>query len=206
MKPLLSIIITSLKLDELTKHHLNVIITLIEKQSYTSEVILIVPGASETMIKHPSVRIVADEKKGIYSAFNIGLKSARGTYIYFSNPGDTPYLLPKDFDTSKSAYCFAVDVFKGSEFVFKRLPRHSSRKMPPHQGMFIKRDLHELFNQSYHFAGDLDFWLAFKRKYDSDIEYSDTPIAKFQLGGASNDMKNIIRRKYERFQVLWKHR
>lgn len=206
MKPILSIIVTTLVIDETTKQHLNAIINLIEKQSYSSEVILIVPDISEKTIKHPSLHIIADKKKGIYTAFNIGLRNAIGNYVYFSNPGDTPYTLPNNFDTRKSAYCFAVDIYKGSQFVFKRLPKYLSRKMPPHQGMFIRRDLHEFFNQSYSFAGDLDFWLSFKKKYAHDIEYSNTSIAKFQLGGASNDIKNFIRRKYERFKILWKHR
>jgi glycosyltransferase involved in cell wall biosynthesis len=54
------------------------------------EVIVVTPAAGEEPTSNEFVRYVADAGRGVYMAYDAGLRSARGEYVWFMGDDDYP--------------------------------------------------------------------------------------------------------------------
>jgi glycosyltransferase involved in cell wall biosynthesis len=54
------------------------------------EVIVVTPAAPELVDSNDLVRYVADAGRGVYAAYNVGLRSATGEYVWFLGDDDYP--------------------------------------------------------------------------------------------------------------------
>lgn len=141
------------------------------------------------------------EPQGIYSAMNIGLASANGTYIYFLNAGDellhdvlarvknasfagsSPWMIGPIEVVSPQGSRVTSPHWNYSEEQHSLFARG---KFAPHQGTFARtRDLQEVggFDTEYRIAAD---YAAFLRlTLISAPTMLDFPVARFYEGGTS---------------------
>jgi glycosyltransferase involved in cell wall biosynthesis len=54
------------------------------------EVIVVTPSAADRPTSNELVRYVVDRSRGVYAAYNAGLQSARGEYVWFMGDDDYP--------------------------------------------------------------------------------------------------------------------
>jgi glycosyltransferase involved in cell wall biosynthesis len=73
-----------------------------------TEVIVVTPAAGERVASKDLVRYVADAGRGVYAAYNAGLRTANGEYVWFM--GDDDYPLDAATDVSGILEAGAVDV------------------------------------------------------------------------------------------------
>lgn len=144
-------------------------------------------------------KIVKDDGKGIYHAMNLGLRNASKEYVNFNNLGDYLYSIPElcgRFDL----YAYSAEIYSNNKWEYTRYPLMKNRRMPCHQAIFTRRILHPLFKTGLRYTADLDFYLNFvgSKRLDEKI------ICKFNLGGVSNKISTIPRRKLERMFILSK--
>jgi glycosyltransferase involved in cell wall biosynthesis len=55
-----------------------------------TEVIVVTPGSGERVASDEHVRYVADSGRGVYAAYNAGLRTASGEYVWFMGDDDYP--------------------------------------------------------------------------------------------------------------------
>ena len=122
-------------------------------------------------------KIIINDEVGIYQAFNIGLKYARGKWINYMNAGDfflSRNTLKQIFDNRK----YSCDVLYSGCYIeypnFKKyepsLPiKYLNRQMAfSHQSSFVKLNLNKKnkFNTFYNLSADYDlFSKLIKKKY-----------------------------------------
>jgi hypothetical protein len=72
-----------------------------------------------------------------------------------------------------------------------------------HQSFIVKRKIAPFYNLKYKLSADIDWIIQCMKNSNSNYYYDKTPIANFQIGGASiqNQRASLI----ERFQVLANH-
>ena len=73
-----------------------------------TEVIVVTPAAREPAISNEFLRYVADGGRGVYAAYNAGLRSASGDYVWFM--GDDDYPLDASREISDILHAGAVDL------------------------------------------------------------------------------------------------
>jgi glycosyltransferase involved in cell wall biosynthesis len=73
-----------------------------------TEVIVVTPAARERPASNELVRYVVDAGRGVYAAYNAGLRTASGEYVWFM--GDDDYPLDAATDISDTLEAGAVDV------------------------------------------------------------------------------------------------
>ena len=83
--------------------------------------------------------------------------------------------------------------------MYVRCPNMHGRRMPPHQGMFTRKELHKKFDLRYRYAADLDFFCNF----EGSIMFHEQPVvAEFQLGGVSSRRSTYLRRRIDRALII----
>lgn len=182
-------------------------------QSYGDIEYIIVDGGSTDntldIIKkyqnlYPNViRYISEPDKGIYDAFNKGIKMATGDYVYFLGSDDSLYdynvisrvmdiLSHEDIDVL-CAGVLCVDENKKTEGYFGPMGAATEdfdgRNLIHHQGEFAKRDIiaNRLFDTSFKVAADYNFFLSCYYDENIKVRFKDIPIAFFSTQGASND-------------------
>jgi len=164
----------------------------------------------------------SEPDKGIYDAMNKGLSKTTGEWVYFLNAGDSflnAYVLEQIVpDLSKSAFSVVagkVEATDGDSMqlfpVASRIKDLSARSLFSssfcHQALFIKR-------QAYLDHGGYD--LNFKTFADFDVAHkiimkergytkSDVVIAKYDLGGISNNWRYSVRHFEEAEKIFANH-
>lgn len=203
------------------------------KQTYPSVEYIVIDGGSTdgtvNILKEYSSRLaywVSEPDKGIYDAFNKGIRVATGDYIYFLGADDcffddnvlskvSDVLSPK-IDVFSAAVClvneFNLEKITGNELA--RDQEHYDGEMIPHQGMFVKSDILKArpFDASYRLAGDYDFFLFCYFNDKIKFHYADFPIAYYATGGFGSSNADLsleehlrIWRKYHMEQLLKKY-
>tara|TARA_B100001750_G_scaffold245294_1_gene264568 strand:- start:375 stop:1151 length:777 start_codon:yes stop_codon:yes gene_type:complete len=171
--------------------------------------------------KHSISKIISEPDKGIYNAFNKGLKYASGDLIGFLNSDDCfSSELVISAVVEKINNSFADSVW--SDIVFlknnnqKKIARYYSSKnfsretflkgiMPPHPAVFIKKKIYDdygHFNEKYDIASDYELLLRFF--YIKKITFVHYPkiVVKMKQGGVSNkNFLSIIKLNYEIYQL-----
>ena len=141
---------------------------------------------------------------GIYDAMNKGIRQASGEYLYFLGADDSladdevlnrvTRCLMKDTGVDILYACvYGVDECIGN--LQQVLGREFSRdellsgNMPPHQGMFVRRELMRMgFDLQYRVAADYDFVVR-ALLHSAKFFYFDECIAFYSLNGASSQRK-----------------
>ena len=190
----------------------------IREQTYRKIELIVIDGHSDdrslSIIKENSDIIKywnSDEDSGIYEAWNKGLINSTGDWIYFMGADDffwddnvlsqsAKYLgaLPPN---NLIAYgkVFLVDC-DGSLLYSVGKPWASASKIfmemmsLPHQGVFHRSELFTNFgnfNESFKIAGDYELLLRYLKSNES-IFFPNLIVSGMQLGGISNNPKNLI--------------
>jgi glycosyltransferase involved in cell wall biosynthesis len=168
-------------------------------------------------------KIISEKDVGIYDAMNKGLKNATGEFVLFMNAGDSFFdknVLKNIFSSEKIHADF---IYGDTMFVdmqekeiglmsnIRKRKLHSNLTwkemnhgmMFCHQSFIVKRKIAPFYNLKYKLSADIDWIIQCMKNSNSNYYYDKTPIANFQIGGASvqNQRASLI----ERFQVLANH-
>ena len=157
-----------------------------------------------TIVKNnsPESKIISETDKGIYDAFNKGIKNSKFEVIGFLNSDDIFYdenslkIIASAFDENTD--CVFGDLiytndqnqikrkWKGSPFI-----RGTFKKgwMPAHPTFYCRRSVYEklgLYNDSYKIAGDFELMLRFFEKHQIKSKYIPQTLVNMKVGGVSN--------------------
>lgn len=149
-----------------------------------------------------NAKIISEKDKGIYDAFNKGIKNSAGDIIGFLNSDDTFHtenslkIISEAFDDNTD--CVYGDlIYTNSEEKIKRAWKGSKfikgafKKgwMPAHPTFYCRRSLYEkfgLYNDTYKIAGDFELMLRFLEKHNVKSKYIPHTLVNMKVGGASN--------------------
>lgn len=204
-------IVTVFKMGDLVD--LDRTISSVENQSNTNyEHIIVASGISDHIFfmdkyKKFNRRIVINKDRSLYDAMNLGLNLACGNSIIYMNAGDEFYdrssiqLIENHFVEEK---CFAFRTIQYlSDDIYVRpsiANMENLKKYPAHQGFIAPLPLAKslIFDGSrYPIGADLVWMLKLISHYG--VEISELILAKFALGGISNNpsIKTISLKKIE---------
>lgn len=203
MNPTVSIITCSLATNLLERTFVS-----IQTQSFSDwEWIVVTPEKDrevERIIKDfeyiEKIKVVLDDKQGIYAAMNLGARSSGGQYLVFLNEGD-------EFHDSKGLYNL-IEAVKGKEWAYGGMLKVSSfydkRKFykfrpysrtlhrfgwryVPHPSSMVSRRVFEAlggFNIRERIAADQELFLRVSQISKPGV--SKEVISQFHLGGSSS--------------------
>lgn len=158
---------------------------------------------------------ISETDNGIYNAMNKGIEKATGNYLYFLGADD--YLNEDILDKVVQYLDGKIDIVCGKVYLIDNLLKIKkvngkflskkdilNGKMPPHQGMFIKRDLilKYKFNEKYTMASDYELFLRFVLE-GATVEFINLIVANYSIEGTSST--NIKKLKEEYIDVLKKY-
>ncbi|MDB4159590.1 glycosyltransferase [Flavobacteriaceae bacterium] len=178
-------------------------------QSYNNiEHIIIDGGSSDNTLaicntfSHIS-KLISEPDKGVYDAFNKGLKLATGEIIGFLNSDDTFY--------NENSIQSIVDAFSNNEtdivygnldyvneegkvirnWISKPYKKGLVKKawMPAHPSFYCKKEVYErlgAYNDSFKIAGDFELCLRFLEINNIPSFYLNKKVVKMLVGGISN--------------------
>ncbi len=166
--------------------------------------------------------LVSEPDKGLYDAMNKGLRLATGDFVWFMNAGD-------EINDSKVVSIFMqaledtkADVFYGDTYFVEEhgniqglrseitphcLPKNLKWQdmnlgmLVCHQAFIARRSIAPFYLEN-NLSADVD-WEIECLKRAKKIQYLDTVVAKYLVGGISN--KQLKRSLLDRYDVLKKH-
>ena len=153
-------------------------------------------------------KYVSEPDKGIYDAWNKGIKMSEGEWIsflgsddyYLNNALDIYYKNIIKNDKSFNYISSKIEIIDeknqtlsivGKKFVWKNMLRNMDIAQV---GSFHRKDLFKTvgsFSLDYKIVGDLDFYIRTKDKINA--LFLDTVTAKMQNNGVSNDVNKALR-------------
>lgn len=164
------------------------------------------------------VKIISKTDKGIYHAFNKGLRFSKGKIITILNSDD--FLENKNIlnEVKKKFNKYNYDFLYGNIVIVRRnninkvLRKWDSTSIidnnyfkVPHPSFFIKKDFYKKnnikFNTKYQIAADLDFIIKCFKK-SKKFFYFNKKIVVQRSGGTSQKILNIIKSNYEVYKIL----
>lgn len=159
-------------------------------------------------------KVISEPDKGIYDAFNKGVKESSGDIIYFLNSDD--YLhdnevisdVIKQFETNKDLKLIYGNVLVLNENIGSLVPvgrefnvrDFTEGLMPHHAGVFVKKELfykNGLFDLQYKIASDFDFVLSCFLSDFKYTKYINRVINIFREGGVSSNLNTFKMMKDE---------
>lgn len=166
--------------------------------------------------------VISEPDRGIYDAFNKGVRLASGEYInfmnaddYFSNEsiveqvGDFLEQNPETVMTYGKVQ--AMDDENGHWYFRGRpltLQEYRNGDMYPHQSGFTQKKLFEefgYFDTHYKILADKDFTIKCVKKYEEFIKFLPLEIAVFRLGGISSTLENEREQDLEHAHIQLNH-
>lgn len=171
-------------------------------------------------------KILFEDKRGIYTTMNRGLREASGDIVGILNAND---IYNNDYVISDIVDCFSrndIDVCWGDLLYVEgkntdkvvRYWKSSEYKhglfrkgwVPPHPTFFVKKEIYEkfgYFNLNYKLAADFEIMLRFLKKKSIKSSYIPKVLVRMRLGGATNaKMINILKQNFEIWRSLYKHK
>ena len=200
----------------------------VAEQTYTDFEHIIVDGAStdgsvDEIIAYSQTPVanrhqitwISEPDTGIYNAMNKGIKIAKGEYLLMLNSGD--YLINEHVISEVLPYLDGTDIVQGNlilnvhgKFMLHKGYAHSDLSFIeiqhgdfPHQSMFIKKSLHDMYgyyDESYRFIADTLFFLKSLGLGNATYKYIDKTIAFFEPGGVS--VQYVSTRENERKRMF----
>jgi len=184
----------------------------VAQQDYHSIEHIIVDGASTDntleVVRSNDLRVaflISEPDKGVYDAFNKGLRHATGDVVAFLNAGDS-YVSPhvvskavKEISTQGTQAVFA-DVLIVDEQDETRIVRNYSSKgfspramaygfMPAHPTLFLRREIYQLvgeYDTRFRIAGDFELCLRIFAIASTQYRYIPEALVRMPRGGLSN--------------------
>ena len=183
----------------------------IESQSYDNIEHIIVDGGSkdntlEICNSFPHVsKIISESDKGVYDAFNKGLKIATGDIIGFLNADDVFYESNSVLEIVNAFSINETDIVYGNldyvnedgkvirNWVSKPYKRGLIKKawMPAHPTFYCKKEIYNRlggYNDSFKIAGDFELCIRFLEVYKVHSFYLNKKLVKMLVGGVSNNV------------------
>jgi len=156
--------------------------------------------------QHQFAYWISEEDSGIYSAFNKGIRKAKGDFLLFLNSGDrlTQASALNDFVHHEK---FGGDIIYG-DYKFKEgakvyadelSPIYLMRTSLPHQSTFFKKEVFEQmgnYDETYTMGGDRAFFIKCLLSQQFKFTHVNYFLTRFDLEGISNN-KEYQRRKKE---------
>lgn len=193
----------------------------IESQSYDNIEHIIVDGESqdntlEICNSFPHIaKIISEPDKGVYDAFNKGIKLATGDIIGFLNADDTFYDENSILEIVNAFQKKHIDIIFGNlDYVNKegKIIRNWISKsyepglaikawMPAHPTFYCRNEIYERlggYDNSFKIAGDFELCLRFLEKNKVPSFYINKKLVKMLVGGISNSglkSKRIIHKE-----------
>ncbi len=219
--PIISIITVVYNNEEFIEHCIN---SVINQDYHKIEYIIIDGGSTDNTLKiinkyKKNIDILVSEKdKGIYDAFNKGIRICKGDYIGFLNSDDY-------FASSKSVSLIAsafkkncIDVIISNIKIIDRkksfLIRNVSSKnfrlskfrlgiAPPHPTFYCSKKIYIKsgpYLTNYVVSADYEMMLRILYKYKSTFHYLNSLTVIMRSGGISN--KNFLTQIKQNFEIL----
>jgi len=144
---------------------------------------------------------ISEPDTGIYNAMNKGIKMANGEYLLMLNSGD--YLINEHVIGEVFPYLDGTDIVQGNlilnvqgKYMLHKGYAHSDLSFIeiqhgdfPHQAMFIKKSLHDVYgyyDESYRFIADTLFFLKSLGFGNATYKYINKTVAFFEPGGVTD--------------------
>ena len=182
----------------------------IESQSYDNIEHIIVDGGSkdntlEICNSFPHVsKIISESDKGVYDAFNKGLKIATGDIIGFLNADDVFYESNSVLEIVNAFSINETDIVYGNldyvnedgkvirNWVSKPYKRGLIKKawMPAHPTFYCKKEIYNRlggYNDSFKIAGDFELCIRFLEVYKVHSFYLNKKLVTMLVGAVSNN-------------------
>ena len=181
----------------------------IENQSYNNIEHIIIDGGSKdstleicNSFSHVS-KVISESDRGVYDAFNKGLKLATGNVVGFLNADDIFY----DYNSVKEIVdAFSknnTDIVYGNldyinedgkvvrNWISKSYKKGLIKKawMPAHPTFYCKKEVYDrlgLYNDSFKIGGDFELCLRFLEVNKVPSFYLNKKLVKMLVGGISN--------------------
>ena len=165
-------------------------------------------------------KIISEKDKGVYDAFNKGLKFATGEIIGFLNSDDTFYNeeslqdIINAFDPNTECIygnleyinSNGVVVRKWKSKVFK-VGAFKKAWMPAHPTFYCRKKIYDKlgwYKSSYKIAGDFELMLRFLEKHGINSKFIDKNLVIMLTGGISNRSINskvrILKEEFKAFK------
>ena len=165
-------------------------------------------------------KIISEKDKGVYDAFNKGLKFATGEIIGFLNSDDTFYNeeslqdIINAFDSNTDCIygnleyinSNGVVVRKWKSKVFK-VGAFKKAWMPAHPTFYCRKKIYDKlgwYRSSYKIAGDFELMLRFLEKHGTNSKFIDKNLVMMLTGGISNRSINskvrILKEEFKAFK------
>ena len=182
----------------------------VASQSYKNIEHIIVDGASkdstlEICKTFPHIsKIVSESDKGVYDAFNKGLKLATGNIIGFLNSDDIFFSQNSVQEIADAFSKNVVDIVYGNlnyeneegkvirNWISKPHKKGLMKKdwMPAHPTFYCKKEVYERlggYNDSFKIGGDFELCLRFLEVNNITSFFLDNKLVKMLVGGISNN-------------------
>jgi len=181
----------------------------VANQLYKNFQHIIVDGGSEdstveicNSFPHVS-KIISEPDRGIYDAFNKGIRNSTGEIMGFLNSDDSFYdenslqYIYNAFDDNTDCI-FGDLIYTDKNENIKRVWKGSAFKkgafkkgwMPAHPTFYCRRSVYEelgLYDDSFKIAGDFELMLRFLEKHNIRSKYIPKTLVNMKIGGASNN-------------------
>lgn len=197
-------------------------------QDYENYEMLIIDGVSndntvEIVEKFSNqdsrIKLISEVDKGIYDAYNKGVRKSSGEVIIFVNADDFLFKnalrrINMEFNTNEyDVYAGSISILNEKDNYYKKhlrsiVGKHSITNpsiLTP--GLCFKRDLFKkvgLFNISYKICADFDF-ISRCINQEINIMYSDSLINNMREGGVSSNLRFEKLKKLEQLKVNYKN-
>lgn len=219
----ISIILAVLDYDENCKISINSIFNLkVLNSNLFKELIIILGDISKKQIllndykdkmQGSTLIKIEESKKGIYAAYNTGLKRAEGEYLIFIGGGeeinydeDIYRKLKQVIDLGLDAYLFNLSI-DNNKSIERLDPKYI--KCPPHQSIIYKnkliKSLNLKYDESLRIYADGIFTNFYMKQVESFI-FLPFALVDFKKGGLGNSIKGLRFRILDRLKILFVYR
>jgi glycosyltransferase involved in cell wall biosynthesis len=162
---------------------------------------------------------LSEKDDGIYDAMNKGNEIANGDYVIFLNSGDlfTDDNVVDSIFSNINGEVFSLVTGKTGIFFNNRnlgidstLPKDRENLGSvsfSHQATFINKSVYKKisYNTTFSISADKEYWYRVKKTRNFSVKFCDKNISSFELGGVSNNHKNVLNRRLEDFFIEYKH-
>jgi glycosyltransferase len=148
-------------------------------------------------------KIISESDKGVYDAFNKGLKLAKGDIIGFLNADDTFYNensiqeIVDAFNQNNVSIVYGnLDYINEEEKIIRNWISRPYKQglvkkawMPAHPTFYCKKDVYDRlggYNDSFKIGGDFELCLRFLEVNKAPSFYLNKKLVKMLVGGISN--------------------
>ena len=171
----------------------------------------------ELIINQKNIEYIYQKPQGISKAFNYGLSLAKTEWIWFLNGGDELHdqldldWFIKTLKYGKNdAFIFNLEYNDGTliqhpslSYLYPPIPNWI-----PHPATIIKHKILLEFNgfrEDFNSAMDGELWLRLFSNKNITTNVISVPLAKFELGGISNNLNNWKKHSSEKRKIIELH-